>query len=563
MAQLECARQLHVANVLDDIRLCNDLKMLQDNNEEVESIHSNDTSFEPSEYQKALLSDVTNSPSAREFDMEQFVTTTAFKCPRNHSMLTHPKEDLIKDRGKCSKCDMDLSSHPFRHCKICNYNVCLQCYTASPSDCVARHGLITFSPQIQQTHQFYCDVCGTTIRRNDQMHSCRKCDYDVCSDCYVPRTVLKNIDLNDIPLEPYKYDVIFSNNYDEIIHNGAGGEQNNGIHVHVHKPVDEYKINAMAVLKFDFEAKDIDISYNVHREEEYIDGIVSEIDKICDEVADLQQEIIKKKQLIVKLRQVEINKRTHLNSVQKWMKQNKLKWESFKLRWREWDLECFVEFLKRVELECCSFAKYYSNIDCETQIEKYMNRNVERFGSDIFSGKTHLRLFNELSLYRIGIINDKDCSIIYEQIQKIIEFEKKKRKKKSSKKRKKKGYRQRSRVHLDIDEPYDIDINGAQDISSYDESDYKEDEAELLIFLKGIKLEAYYHRLIKDGFDDMNALNILDKSDLVSIGMKPGHIKKLLKRIEILHGKEQAQSIINGEVEGQQKKPLHHYPSPK
>ena len=386
---------------------------------------------------------------------------------------------------------------------------------------------------------------------------------------------MNNIDLNNIPLQPHKYDEIYLKNANRHRQNIHAINHNDNVDEKSIEEQDKEIINDIKFIKFDFmEFQDIKSDYNLDDEEDYIDKVVSEIDKINDEVMDLEDEIRKKRILMDKLRKIELNKRTQLSEVKIWISQNKLLWESFKLRWKEWNLECFIEFLKRIELKCSSFNEYYDGKDenCKIKIEKYMSDNTEKFnGSTIFNGHQHLPLLNELSLYRIGITNDKDCNIIYETIQKLIRFDHhhkahhhhKKRHKKSSKKKKKSGkrksHRKKKKQHIDHMD------NDNKDHSAYESESDKSSEHihddNLYSFLKEIKLERYYVTLCEDGFDDIECLLELNKEDLMNLGMKNGHCKKLLKSIKMFSEKNQRHSIkSNGtqQIEGQ-----HFYVSPK
>eukprot|EP01084_Bolivina_argentea_P068494 124685_1 len=210
--------QMQIANIIDDIKQTNNMlsqyndsnnvnNYIQPSNNEndTNSNHSNDSnSIIPSEYQNILLLPNDNHNNNNN-QHDNFTFESGFKCPQNHKLHSYPK-----GKGKCVKCNKDLSAIPCRHCLICNYYICLLCYTVSPSNCFGNHGLSTYSPEFK--HDLFCDVCGCEVPPNDTTHSCRKCDYDVCSKCYIPRTVLHNIDLNNIPLQPYKYDIVFANN---------------------------------------------------------------------------------------------------------------------------------------------------------------------------------------------------------------------------------------------------------------------------------------------------------------------------------------------------------------
>lgn len=248
------------------------------------------------------------------------------------------------------------------------------------------------------------------------------------------------------------------------------------------------------------------------------------------------------------------------------------------MRWKEWNIDCFIEFLKRVELKCCSFNVYYNGKDenCKIKLQKYMSDNTEKFnGSTVFIGYQHLPLLNELSLYRIGITNDKDCSIIYEHIQKLIKFDKKahhhhkKRHKKSSKKKKKsskkrKSHRKKKKNHFDA---MDNDNKDHSAYESYeDESDKSNEHTHdntLYAFLKDIKLERYYVTLCEDGFDDIECLFELNKEDLINLGMKNGHCKKLLKSIKMFSEKQERHSVKSSKSQISQIEGQHFYVSPK
>ena len=59
------------------------------------------------------------------------------------------------------------------------------------SSCPGKHGLIEFKCD----SWYRCDICRKEPKDDDILYGCRKCDYDVCVDCYVPGDVDENEDM--------------------------------------------------------------------------------------------------------------------------------------------------------------------------------------------------------------------------------------------------------------------------------------------------------------------------------------------------------------------------------
>ena len=151
----------------------------------------------------------------------------------------------------------------------------------------------------------------------------------------------------------------------------------------------------------------------------------------------------------------------------------------------------------------------------------------------------------------------------------MINFDKKsnhhkKRRKKSSKKKKgkRKSHRKKKKQHLDPDDNVDLSAYESYEDESdkSSDNDKNQNRNELYEFLKEIKLEQYYVTLCEDGFDDIQCLLELNKEDLMNLGFKNGHCKKLLKSIKMFNEKNETQSIKSdrNQIEGQ-----HFYVSPK
>ena len=186
---------IHIANIVSQFQYTNDANHGRNLDIDTNSVHSEEsnesTSIIPSEYQKVILSENSNEnqlqfksqrleeqQQAKEkkesnkfnivkidnvkkkrsyiayYDIEYLKNQainmmrnnglsfqTAFKCPNNHSLYTYPF-----GFGNCHKCGINLQNNPCRHCKICGYIVCLQCYKVSASNCPDYHGLVQYSP---------------------------------------------------------------------------------------------------------------------------------------------------------------------------------------------------------------------------------------------------------------------------------------------------------------------------------------------------------------------------------------------------------------------------------
>eukprot|EP01084_Bolivina_argentea_P203845 348093_1 len=132
------------------------------------------------------------------------------------------------------------------------------------------------------------------------------------------------------------------------------------------------------------------------------DEILKEIN---DEYRDKQQKIsvleneikikyIELRELIGK--QTEIKQR-HKN-VEKW-KKGQNDWISFINKWKQWNIWCFIEYLKRVKYINKSYYEYYSSDNiCKQKIENYIKNNLDSFEEKDNENNDNMSHFKSLYL---------------------------------------------------------------------------------------------------------------------------------------------------------------------
>jgi len=100
------------------------------------------------------------------------------KEPKRRSPLTSPLT-LAKRKWQSKK---EKDCKPSKPCK---------------DDCPVRHGLSV--QQCPEGRAFVCDVCEKRILDGEQMHGCRRCNYDVCVACFEGEDVNVEAEESEVP----------------------------------------------------------------------------------------------------------------------------------------------------------------------------------------------------------------------------------------------------------------------------------------------------------------------------------------------------------------------------
>lgn len=108
-------------------------------------------------------------------------------CPGAHGLIvfatpTTPDFNCDVCRGKIP------TETRARGCRQCDYVVCISCgalpdggvgVVIKKTNCPGAHGLTAF----RMPYACNCDLCHEWIREGSDAYGCRRCDFDVCTDC--------------------------------------------------------------------------------------------------------------------------------------------------------------------------------------------------------------------------------------------------------------------------------------------------------------------------------------------------------------------------------------------
>eukprot|EP01084_Bolivina_argentea_P174088 301551_1 len=143
------------------------------------------------------------------------------------------------------------------------------------------------------------------------------------------------------------------------------------------------------------------------------------------QISDLEKELNVK---YVELRQLfseQIKLGNKQESITKW-KDVKDIWDQFLCNWKEWNVECFIEYLKRISYVDKSFNEYYVSRDvCKQRIEQYVRQFDEKESvnnENHFKG-IYLAQFSKESVRGIGITSNTDVEIVYSSLQKLVKID--------------------------------------------------------------------------------------------------------------------------------------------
>jgi len=75
----------------------------------------------------------------------------------------------------------------------------------------------------------------------------------------------------------------------------------------------------------------------------------------------------------------------------------------------------------------------------------------------------------------------------------------------------------------------------------------------ILTFLTELHLESYYDTFIEEGYDDINFLSVVPLEDLLEMGMKRGHARRVIAKINSSHVSNSSASAATGETKSNSK----------
>ena len=110
-------------------------------------------------------------------------------CPRNHALHGF----VASSTYQCDVCSASLVPGATAFgCRRCDFDLCSQCYHEPLlQNCPGNHGLCHSDPADRRDLVFTCDLCdkpipasGTTNGVRGGMYSCRECDFDICASCH-------------------------------------------------------------------------------------------------------------------------------------------------------------------------------------------------------------------------------------------------------------------------------------------------------------------------------------------------------------------------------------------
>eukprot|EP01084_Bolivina_argentea_P174364 302049_1 len=163
-------------------------------------------------------------------------------------------------------------------------------------------------------------------------------------------------------------------------------------------------------------------------DEESLNQIHVEYTKKNMEINDLEKKLNNK---YSELREIYARK-TQIDDEKANIKQWKLaknSWNEFLNRWRKWNVDCFVEYLKRMQYTVKSYREYFKSDDlCKSQIENYVKQNMVQFGlyeskeDGCFCGNALVK-FDANSIRNIGIGEKGDIDVVCESLRNLMKLD--------------------------------------------------------------------------------------------------------------------------------------------
>lgn len=139
--------------------------------------------------QKPQKNDVVARPTEKDK-----VQASAF-CPGGHRLV--PFITTVPACG-CDKCGKQFPKSTQLHsCRKCNYDECTNCVSkAEPHGCCPEgHRLVPFTTTVAGCG---CDKCSKQFPKGTQLHGCRKCNYDECANCLSKAVSAKTTDAQGV-----------------------------------------------------------------------------------------------------------------------------------------------------------------------------------------------------------------------------------------------------------------------------------------------------------------------------------------------------------------------------
>ena len=164
---------------------------------------------------------------------------------------------------------------------------------------------------------------------------------------------------------------------------------------------------------------------DIKSEEKYYDEANATVGLIENKIETLQKKLKKEYKKILQLRQ-EQNQRS--DKIETWKKSLNY-WTDFCCHWMEWDIRCFVEWLKRINWKTGSFEAYFkSDQDAINKIKQAILADPLTFGGmnedekekEVMTFGKQLRAFDRYTLFKIGIHETQDCNVVVNEIGKLI-----------------------------------------------------------------------------------------------------------------------------------------------
>eukprot|EP01083_Nonionella_stella_P076406 208173_1 len=166
------------------------------------------------------------------------------------------------------------------------------------------------------------------------------------------------------------------------------------------------------------------LKQDIECEQKHFDETIARAVLVENKIKALQIKLKKEYQKMMELRK-EQNGRN--DKIEKW-EASVHHWNVFIAHWQEWDISCFVEWLKRVDAwKTGSFEKYFkSDHDATNRIEHILVSDPLTFGimnedckeDNVTFGK-QLMALDRYTLYKIGISDTGDCNGIATEIQRL------------------------------------------------------------------------------------------------------------------------------------------------
>ena len=212
-----------------------------------------------------------------------------------------------------------------------------------------------------------------------------------------------------------------------------------------HRQKNNKMISQKKVYKVDFSKIPINpdlLENDIKGEEKYYDETNATAILIENKIETLQKKLKKEYKKILTLRK---EQNVRMDKIDEW-KRSLNCWTEFCEKWMEWDIQCFIQWLKRIKWKTNSFQTYFkSDQEAINKIQNAILSDPLTFGSkqgtmtkggdndnddedikgddnndntDVTFGK-QLRAFDRYTLFKIGINETQDCNVIANEIQKL------------------------------------------------------------------------------------------------------------------------------------------------